>query len=94
MSGAFRDLAAGSRAQMCCKERAAKPLQTFENEYQAIAREVARAREGFNVVQMFQNIFHADVSYSSPLLFPLYKYPSPKKAVSYTCKNPRVECKT
>lgn len=44
MSGAFRDLAAGSRAQMCCKERAAKPPQTFENEYQAIERSQERER--------------------------------------------------
>jgi len=52
MSGAFCDLVAGSRVRVCGKERTAKPPQTFENEYRAIER----SREGFDVVQMFQNI--------------------------------------
>lgn len=44
MSGAFRDLVAASHTQMYRKERAAKPPQTFENEYRRIERSQKRER--------------------------------------------------
>lgn len=94
MSGAFRDLAAAARARKCSVR--SEQLNLRKHSKMNIRRSRGResAREGFDVVQMFQNILHAETYCTASFFLPffLYKYVWPflKKAVLYMYKNHRV----